>query len=141
MPNTWILLPASLLVLFTLGLGIALALLRRRAVVRGEINPGYFLYNRGGKPPEYLLKTDHHFHNLLETPPLFYFATLTLMVLEQGDMGYLVLAWLYLGARLAHAWIHLGSNDLLPRRNAFLAGSMILILIWARIVTQLIVGL
>ena len=130
--------PMLTLVLFTGAMGVALLFARIRAVREGGLSPAYFKYNRGGKPPEYLLRFTHQFDNLLETPFLFYLGLVVLLVLEMVDGWYLLLAWGYVASRLWHAWVHLRSNALLRRRNAFLVSYLLLFTIWIRLLVQLL---
>jgi hypothetical protein len=42
----------------------------------------------------------------------------------------LVLAWLFIATRYVHAWVHLTSNRLRHRNPAFVAGAVVLALLW-----------
>ncbi|MES9834036.1 MAG: MAPEG family protein [Candidatus Thiodiazotropha sp. DIVDIV] len=138
MNQSLILFPLISLVLITGGMGIATLTARYKAVREGSLSIAYFKFNRGGKPPEYLLKISHHFHNLLETPPLYYLSLVVILILGKVDAIYLGLAWLYVVSRIAHAWIHLGSNNILHRKNAFILSYMLIFSIWIRLLIQLI---
>ncbi|MEW8627862.1 MAG: MAPEG family protein [Candidatus Thiodiazotropha sp.] len=138
MNQAQILLPMIGLVLLTGGMGIALIAARYKAVKEGSLSIAYFKYNRGGRPPEYLIKISHHFQNLLETPLLFYLSTIVILLLEKSDPLYLGLAWCYLASRAIHSWIHLGSNNVLHRKNAFLVSYLLIFVIWIRLLLQLL---
>ncbi|MCG7983026.1 MAG: MAPEG family protein [Candidatus Thiodiazotropha lotti] len=140
MNHSQILLPMICLVLITGGMGVALIAARYKAVKEGSLSIAYFKYNRGGRPPEYLIKISHHFQNLLETPPLFYLSTIVILLLEKSDPIYLGLAWCYLASRMIHSWIHLGSNHVLHRKNAFVVSYLLIFIIWIRLLLQLMVG-
>jgi hypothetical protein len=133
-----VLFPMITLILFTGAVGVALLFARIRAVREGSITPAYFKYNRGGKPPEYLLKVTHHFDNLLETPLLLYIAVVVLLQLQRVDSWYLLLVWGYVASRFWHAWVHLRSNAILRRKNAFLISYLLLFAIWTRLLSQLL---
>jgi hypothetical protein len=133
-----ILLPMICLILLTGGMGIAMLAARYKAVREGSVSIAYFKYNRGGKQPEYLLKISHHFQNLLETPQLFYLSSILILVLERSDLLYLGLAWCYLISRCIHSWIHLGSNNVLHRKNAFVVSYILIFVIWIRLLLQLL---
>jgi hypothetical protein len=126
------------LVLLTGGMGVARLAARYKAVKEGSLSIAYFKYNRGGKQPEYLLKISHHFQNLLETPQLFYLGSIVILLLEKSDLLYLGLAWCYLVSRIIHSWIHLGSNNVLHRKNAFLTGYFLIFVFWIRLLLQLL---
>ncbi|MCG7874288.1 MAG: MAPEG family protein [Candidatus Thiodiazotropha lotti] len=140
MNHSQILLPMICLVLITGGMGVALIAARYKAVKEGSLSMAYFKYNRGGRPPQYLIKISHHFQNLLETPPLFYLSTIVILLLEKSDPIYLGLAWCYLASRMIHSWIHLGSNNVLHRKNAFIVSYLLIFIIWIRLLLQLMVG-
>ncbi|MCG7931682.1 MAG: MAPEG family protein [Candidatus Thiodiazotropha lotti] len=140
MNHSQILLPMICLVLITGGMGVALIAARYKAVKEGSLSIAYFKYNRGGRPPQYLIKISHHFQNLLETPPLFYLSTIVILLLEKSDPIYLGLAWCYLASRMIHSWIHLGSNNVLHRKNAFIVSYLLIFIIWIRLLLQLMVG-
>ena len=140
MNQSLILFPLICLVLLTGCVGIAMLAARYRAVRQGALNPSYFKYNRGGKPPEYLLKITQHFDNLLETPLLFYLSVILILILNKVDTWYLILAWLYIASRIIHAWIHIGENNILQRKNAFIAGYVLIFIIWVRLLLQLILA-
>lgn len=138
MNQTHILFPMICLVLITGGMGVAMLAARYQAVREGNIGIAYFKYNRGGKPPEYLLKITQHFDNLLETPMLFYLSVIVIHILEKVDLIYIGAAWLYIAARIAHAWIHLTSNNVLQRKNAFIVSYLLIFAIWIRLLIQLL---
>ncbi|MFX5464608.1 MAPEG family protein, partial [Acinetobacter baumannii] len=70
----------------------------------------------------------NNFTNQFETPVLFY--VLVIMAIHVGATGPLMagLAWAYVASRLAHACIHIGSNDLRYRAPIFTLGVLVLIL-------------
>jgi len=45
-----------------------------------------------------------------------------------------VLAWLYVGLRIAHAWVHTGSNRLGPRVRIYGASWLVLLAMWTILV-------
>lgn len=98
------------------------------------------MLNRGGKLPDYLVKTSNHYANLFEAPVLFYCLCVIIYSSHQTDGVYLVLAWLFALSRYAHAYIHITYNDLKHRRNAFLAGMVVLGIMWGRFAVQLLVS-
>jgi hypothetical protein len=138
MSQATILFPMIGLILLTGGMGVAMLAARYKAVKEGSLSIAYFKYNRGGKQPEYLIKINHHFQNLLETPQLFYLGSIVILQLERSDPLYLGMAWCYLASRIAHSWIHLGSNNVLHRKNAFMVSYLLIFAIWIRLLLQLL---
>ena len=138
MQQNWIFYPVIGMVLLTLYISARMLVMRFRAVKQDGLNPAYFLLNRGGKPPDYLVKVTQHYENLFESPVLFYLAIVLIFVTSSADPVYLSLAWLYLTLRVIHAIIHTTYNNLLHRQRAFLFGSLVLYGMWLRLFIQLI---
>jgi hypothetical protein len=104
--------------------------LRFRAVRRAEINPRYFLLNRGGKVPDYLLRVEQNYSNLLELPLLFYLLILMLYATRTVDELQLWLAWCHAGTRIVHTAIHTTGNRLRWRMLSFISGALLLLGGW-----------
>ncbi|MCG8425842.1 MAG: MAPEG family protein [Chromatiales bacterium] len=140
MQNSAIFFPVAGMAFLTLVVGVRLLQLRMRAVYKDGLNPGYFSYNRGAKLPDYLIKATQHYDNLFEMPLLFYLVALFVVLFEQVDLVYTLLAWCYLLLRAVHAVVHLGRNDLRQRRRLFLASSLVLYIMWGRLLLQLVLA-
>jgi len=102
-----LLFPMLALVLLTFGVSVMLFRARVRSVREGHTPVSYFRVFQGSPEPEYLAKVTRHFANLFETPVLFYAGCLTAMVVGVTGPVVVTMAWGYVAARLAHAWIHL----------------------------------
>lgn len=135
-----ILYPVFVLVALTFFVGLWLARLRFRAVGRGELSPTYFALNRGAKVPEYLAKVTHNYDNLLELPILFYAVTVLLYAGGRVDVGYVALAWVFVISRLVHTYIHTTYNHVFHRLLAFGTGVALLLVMWMRLVIDIVVG-
>ncbi|PLA74552.1 hypothetical protein CYQ88_05585 [Hydrogenovibrio sp. SC-1] len=122
--------PLLLLVFLTFYVGVRMLFLRVKAVKQDGLVPQYFQFNRGAKLPPYLIQCEQHYQNLFELPVLFYLLVITLFVTQQVTVWQLFLSCVFVVTRFWHAWEHLGSNFLIRRRNAFLIGSLVLIVGW-----------
>ena len=120
--------PLFALAFWTLGVAIWLLLMRIKAVKSGT-NPAYFKFNQG-KLPDYALQAEQHYINLFEMPVLFYVIGIIAYITHSVDSIGVTLAWLYVIARLVHSYIHLTTNQILKRRDAFLASYVCLLLLW-----------
>ena len=138
MQTVTILYPAIALVFLTFGVGLWLLRCRIRAYKEG-LNPVHFRFNKGEELPAYALQAEQHYSNLFEMPLLFYVAVIFAYITQTVSWPLLVLAWVYVGARVAHAYIHLGSNKLRTRRDAFLFSFLCLLLMWLWLLGALIV--
>jgi hypothetical protein len=140
MKSDLIIYPLIAMFLLTYLIGIWMGKLRFKAVKEDGFNPGYFQTNRGAKLPDYLAKVTNHYANLFELPVLFYLVCLLIYAGNKVDETYILLAWLFVGFRFIHAYIHTTYNNLRHRRNAFICGSMMLAMMWVKLTIQLING-
>lgn len=117
---------------------IKMFLARVRAIKTGQIKAGYFKTYSQGEEPEHLIKVSRHFSNLFEAPVLFYVACILGLILPVQSLFFLVLAWLYVAARAAHAYIHIGPNKLLFRMGAYGIGWLFLTFMWVLILLKVL---
>ena len=117
----------------------ALGSVRRMAAIRtGEAKPGQFKIPVN--EPERSATVMRNLVNQFELPVLFYVCCLTLFVLGAAGYAATMLAWAFVLSRLAHAYVHVGSNRLLYRRPLFIAGYFVLLAMWALVVWRLLTG-
>lgn len=140
MQTSWILYPMFIMVLLTVIIAMRMLQLRYRAVLQDNLNPAYFRLNRGGKPPEYMLRVEQHYINLFESPVLFYVIVVLIYILQFVNVVSLSLAWGYVLSRLGHAYIHTGQNRVLQRRNVFLVSVTLLITLWCYVFVRLLLA-
>jgi hypothetical protein len=57
------------------------------------------------------------------------------MVVGATGTPALVLAWGYVGARLAHAWVHLGANRVRHRFRIYFTSWIFLLALWTYVCT------
>jgi hypothetical protein len=77
--------------------------------------------------------TSDNLANLFETPVLFYVAVVLAVSLLVQDPLLVALAWLYVGLRAVHSYIHCTYNDVYHRFFVFLGSVFILLAIWVRL--------
>ncbi len=136
-PET-ILFPVFALAGLTFFIAVWMAKLSFKAVKQGDLDRRYYQLNRGWEPPEYLAKVSRNFENLLEIPVLFYVAAVMIYMTKHVDLTSVILAWLYVGTRFAHSYIHTTYNNVIHRMISFLLGSFVLIGLWVRLFLQII---
>lgn len=122
--------PMLAMVLLTFGVLVRLFRARMRMLREGQVQPSYFRVFQGGEEPEYALKPARHLVNLFEAPTLFYVGCLAAMVAGVSGVAVLVLAWGYVVARAAQAWIHLGANRVRHRLRAYFVSWLLLLALW-----------
>jgi len=76
--------------------------------------------------------------NQFETPVVFF--ALVMLAMEVNATHYLMvaLAWAFVATRVAHTFVHVGSNDLGLRATVFALGCLILFLMWIGVVLAVI---
>jgi hypothetical protein len=126
--------PMFALVLLTLNVLLVLFRRRVRAVREGKVTRRFFRIYQAEVEPDYSAQASRHFSNLFEAPTLFYAGCLTAMLAHDNALWVLGLAWIYVAARVAHAYIHLGSNRLQGRVGVYFAGWLALMAIWVHVV-------
>ncbi|MDB5549622.1 MAG: hypothetical protein JWP21_3069, partial [Tardiphaga sp.] len=70
------------------------------------------------------------FRNQFEIPVLFYALIAIGLPLRRIDLVLVLLSWVFVVARLAHAGIFVTSNDLRPRATAWFASALVLMAMW-----------
>jgi hypothetical protein len=109
--------------LFWMGF-VRVGTLRKREVAMRDIALGQPAW------PERPTQIANAFHNQLELPLLFYVLVILALFTRKTDTLFVVLAWMFVASRLAHAAIHVTSNDVQRRFFAFLVGALILLIMW-----------
>jgi hypothetical protein len=129
MNQTAILYPVFVQVLLTFALQVWMRKERQGAVKRGEVTFKDISLRQPAWPPR-VMQISNAFHNQLETPILFYAVVAFIMITSQVSLVFVVLAWLFVAARLFHAYIHTGPNKQPYRFYGYAAGSIVLFVMW-----------
>jgi hypothetical protein len=130
--------PAAALVLLTYVALFTVARRRVAAMRSGRLSLDYFRTNRGAEPPDDAVQAVRQYENLFELPVLFYALLAILIAIPFVDIVLLVLAWIFVALRYAHAAVHLGANDVMLRFRTFSAGAAVLAAMWMYAVGKLI---
>lgn len=132
-----VLYPVFAMMALTIFCMVRLGLLRWVAVRRGEIDPRYFSLFRGYEEPEKLAAYSRHVVNLFEAPLLFYIIVLIAFATGQSGKWLVGLAWVYVGLRFLHSYVHLTSNVVLIRFRIFVFSMLTLSALWAIVLTNI----
>ena len=128
--------PVVALVVLTAIVGLMMGVYRNAAVFRGAASVRYFRAYTSDSPAEWVERPARAYMNLLELPVLFYVVCLLMLTTGKFDSVQVSLAWVFVIARYAHAFIHIGFNYVPLRFAAFLAGVVTLAVIWTRFAVQ-----
>jgi len=85
-------------------------------------------------------RASDNFRNLFELPVLFYVALLVLAWTGHVTPVTLLLAWLFVALRVLHSAIHCTYNRVVHRFYAYLAGGVVLWVLWGVIAVDLLAG-
>jgi hypothetical protein len=124
-----ILAPLFVLVALTFGLMIWMGALRVAAVRRGEVRVREIALGQPNWPPR-AQQVSNCFDNQFQLPVLFYVLTILALFLRKADLLFVVMAWIFVLLRIVHATIHVTSNHIARRFQAFAAGMVVLLLMW-----------
>jgi hypothetical protein len=133
-----ILWPAFVLFALTTIVIFRLATLRWHAVRGRRVDPRFYKIYRGDGEPEEVAVVSRHLVNLYEAPTLFYAATAFAFAAGIAATPLVALGWTYVGLRLVHSGIHLGSNDVLWRFRVFALSWLALVAYWAVLAFELL---
>ncbi len=61
-------------------------------------------------------------------------------MLRTADLLFVVLSWLFVATRVGHAYIHVTSNRVGRRFNAFAAGFAVLVVMWLLFAMRILIG-
>jgi hypothetical protein len=117
--------PVFLLIFHTLFITAFMGFKRYTAVKGGAVDPAHYQLYRG-EEPDNLRALSRHVVNLLEVPLLFYVGSVIAFVTGQSGNLLLGLAWAYVGLRLVHSFVHLGSNTVIWRFKVFVTSMAVL---------------
>jgi len=134
-----VLLPLFVEVALTFALWFWMAYYRATLTRRGEVRAGDVALRQPNWPP-HVLKVTNAAHNQIETPVLFYVLTILALITRKADLLFVVLAWIYVAARLAHAYIHVTSNDVLVRGPVFGISLIVLFIMWIIFAVRILAG-
>ena len=123
-PDTYIFLPLLLQVLLTVAVYLALSVAKSRAAAQGLVNTERRALHEDAWP-ESVQKINNNIRNQFEVPVLFYVLVVALYLLDAAGPLAQALAWLFVGSRILHAYIHTGANDVPARRAVFMFGCVV----------------
>jgi hypothetical protein len=134
-----LLLPVFVHVALTFGLLLAVARTRVAALRRGQVKMADIALDPS-RFPERPRQIANAYQNQLELPLLFYTLVAMAIATRKIDIVLVLLAWLFVALRLLHAAVHVTSNRVPLRFQAFAAGFAVLIAMWLWFATRFLTG-
>jgi hypothetical protein len=140
MPVQFVLLPLFVEVVLTFGLLFWLAPLRRGGFKSGVVRESDIALGQKAWPQR-TQQIANSFDNQFQLPVLFYALTILSIITHHADVIFLVLAWIFVLSRLAHAFVHTTINRVLVRGGLYGIGAFALALAWLIFIVRILVGL
>ena len=129
MSVTSLLLPVFVQVGLTFALMVWMAKERGGALRSGTVQPRDIALRQPNWPSR-ATQVANCFHNQLELPVLFYVLAAFILITRTNDIIFVGLAWVFVAARLFHAYVHTGANDVDMRAKAMAVGAITLMVMW-----------
>ncbi|HZP18934.1 MAG TPA: MAPEG family protein [Bauldia sp.] len=139
MGATTVLLPVFVEVALTLGLLFWVGSMRVAAVRSGLVKTRDIALREPNWPP-HILRVANAYQSQLELPVLFYLVSVLALFTGRASLLLVVLAWLFVVSRLLHALIHVTTNNVPRRFFVFLAGAILVSLMWLVFAADLVFG-
>jgi hypothetical protein len=124
-----VLLPVFVLVGLTFFLLLWMAGARRSALVGGETKIRDIALGQPNWPTR-ATQLGNCYMNQFELPVLFYALIALALPLRHADLVIVLLSWVFVVTRFAHAGIFVTHNDLNQRSLAWFAGALVLFAMW-----------
>src|SRR5579863_7988320 len=124
-----VLLPVFVLIGLTFALLLWMAGARRGALVGGQTKIRDIALGQPNWPAR-ATQIGNCYRNQFELPLLFYLLIALALPLRHADLVIVMLSWVFVVTRFAHAGIFVSSNDLGRRSTAWFAGVLVLLAMW-----------
>ena len=124
-----VLLPVFVQIGLTFALMLGMIGLRRRTLVSGETRIRDIALGQQNWPAR-ATQVGNCYRNQFELPVLFYVLIALALPLRHADLFIVLMSWVFVVTRLAHAGVFVTSNDLGHRSMAWIAGALVLLVMW-----------
>ena len=124
-----ILLPVFALVALLFFLTARMAMTRVAAIKSGEVKMKDIALGQATWPAR-IQQSSNAYANNLQLPLLFYVLVALAMMTKKADLLFVVMSWLYVATRYAHAFVHVTTNRVTLRFQCFAAGVAVLAIMW-----------
>jgi hypothetical protein len=124
-----VLLPVFVQIALTFALLIGMVVWRRQALVSGETKIRDIALREPNWPTR-ATQVANCFSNQFELPVLFYVLIALALPLRHADLFIVLMSWVFVVTRFAHAGVFVTSNDLGQRSSVWLASVLVLLAMW-----------
>jgi hypothetical protein len=135
-----VLLPLFVQVALTFILLFGMGMARVGVVKSGQVKIRDIALGQPGWP-ERQTQIANCFNNQFQLPVLFYLLVALALFTRKADLLFVLLSWLFVVLRVAHAWVHVTSNHVPIRFRWYAAGVVVLLAMWVVFAVQILLGL
>ena len=135
-----VLLPVFILVAMTFVLLGFTGRSRLGALRRGELRIRDIALGQNAWP-DAPAKFGRAYENQFELPVLFYVLVVLTLFTRKADLLFVILEWVFVLARVGHAYVHVSSNHVPRRFSIFVFGMVVLALMWLIFAVRIFAGL
>jgi hypothetical protein len=135
-----VLLPVFVQVALTFGLLFWMAWARTGSISRGETKMGDIALGQSAWPAK-PTQISNCYDSQFQIPLLFYVLVILAWITRHADLIFVVMAWIFVLLRIAHAYIHTISNHVPTRFRAFAAGVAVLLIMWIIFAVRILLGI
>src|SRR6185503_6149217 len=135
-----VLLPVFVQVALTFALLLWMASARTGSVRRGETKIRDIALGQTAWPdrPQQI---SNSYDSQFQLPLLFYVLVILAWITRHADVLFVVMAWIFVLLRIAHAYVHTTSNHVPTRFRVFAAGVFVLLLMWIIFAVRILLGI
>jgi hypothetical protein len=128
------------MVTITFALLFRTAFARRSDIKGGKVHPRDIALGQLAWTPQ-TQQYGNAYNNQFQLPVLFYVLMTLALITKQADLLMVVLAWVFVLLRIAHAFIHITHNRVMRRGGTFGLGAMVLIVMWLIFAVRILLAL
>lgn len=134
------LLPVFVLVLLSFILMFRMFSVRTNALKNREVRISDIAVGQKAWPTK-AAQVSNAYSNQFELPVLFFALIAIALPLRQVDLIMVLLSWVFVVTRYAHAWIYATSNNLKLRLPTFAAGALVLLIMWVYFALKILLAI
>jgi hypothetical protein len=135
-----VLAPLFVQVALTFGLLFWMASTRRATLRGGQLKVRDIALGQTAWPdrPQQI---SNSYDSQFQAPLLFYVLVILAWITRHADVIFVVMAWLFVLLRVAHAYVHTTSNHVPTRFRIFAASVFVLLIMWIIFAVRILLGL
>jgi hypothetical protein len=133
-----VLLPVFVQVALTFAMLFWMGSVRTRSVSSGETKMRDIALGQQAWPTR-TQQISNNYHSQFQLPLLFYVLVIFAWLTKMADLLFLVMAWIFVISRIAHAYVHCTSNHVPTRFKVFAVGVFVLLAMWVIFAVRILI--